>query len=826
MSVVLNGSSQYLYRAEALVAAVPHTMVGWYKTDTLTVDQGIAFVGNNDSDEEYHVLAAAGNQAGDYLTNNIRDGDAALNEFANTAIAYSTGVWQHGAAVCTSTTSRDVYINGGSKGSATTEGTVSITDFAVGCLFRDSITWYFSGNVAEVAIWDIALTQSEIAQLAAGAAPTTIQSGNLKGYWDLLSDATDKSGNSKNLTAVGSPTYSADHPVAGAGGSFADKVYSKRLVAIGNNEVWHEATAGTMSELAAANGTINTDNPLTVAEAFQKMFVANQSNLKIADFANTKITTSDLNTHAPDRGNILTGGTSGAVMVVDYITSVTVDAACTIYGTRTTVATFASGETVTGTDDDDNTITFATSAAETSAPHWYDWTPYGNDTTNFGSMPSSAYLVARYRGRLVLSGHPNYPHQWYMAKVSNPFDWKYGSTDPLTAVAGNNVDAGEVGDIVRALIPYGDDFLIFGCADSIHLMDGDPAFGGSIDELSNITGMFGPWAWCKDEDGNLYFWGTNGLYKMIGGRSKPLNISQGHIPKWVDDWAVDPDTHRVVLTYDPSRHGIIISKTTLADGTNLNYWYDLKTEGFYPETYPTACGIFSSWYYDSDASGTRELILGSNDGYLRTFLNTSKDDDAGAGGNIAISSYLTLPIIQLSEIEDAEGKLTSLTIELAGGLATTKLTHTALTTAHAKGDVLTQATSAATMVVAFTDSSKLNTFGYAATGTFNTTNTVTGSGSGTGFTPTAVGTGSFSDTDGVSYELHVGDDAESVLEAIRGGATARESGTLSGAGRKNRIRKRVRGRWLGIKLYNSTETETFAINLVSGEIKPGGKIKS
>jgi hypothetical protein len=171
-----------------------------------------------------------------------------------------------------------------------------------------------------------------------------------------------------------------------------------------------------------------------------------------------------------------------------------------------------------------------------------------------------------------------------MSKVSDPWNWTYGSTDPLTAVAGNNVDAGEIGDIVRALIPYGDDFLIFGCATSVHIMDGDPAFGGSIDELSEITGIYSPWSWCKDEDGNL-----------------------GHLPKWVVDWAVAPATHRIVLTYDPSRNGIIISKTTLADGTNLNYWYDLKTEGFYPETYPTACGIFCSFYYDSDASGTIRL---------------------------------------------------------------------------------------------------------------------------------------------------------------------------------------------------------------------------
>lgn len=826
MSIVLDDAlSQYLeYNGDvASGSGDTRTLSAWIKSDDLTINQGVVSI--DDDLTSIWVLLLRGAIAGDYVGAGLHEGAAAW-AIADTAVAYTTDSWIHILAVFHSLTDRRAFISGGSKGTNTDNlsgGTVDKTKIGA---YGAKAGTYFSGKIAEVAIWGTNLSDAQGARLTAGDLPSTIESSSLKGWWKLYDDYLDSSGNDFTMVGYNSPTFSSDHPTVGAGASFEDKVYSKKLIAVGNNEVWHESAAGTMSELAAANGSINTDNPLTVAEAFQKVFVANQTNLKIADFANTKIATDDLNTHAPDRGNILTGGTSGAKMVVDYITSVTVDAACDIYGLRTTTATFASGETVTGTDDDDNSITFVLSAAETAPPHWYDWTTWGNDTTNFGSMPSSAYLVARYRGRLVLSGHPNYPHQWYMAKVSNPFNWKYGSTDPLTAVAGNNVDAGEIGDIVRALIPYGDDFLIFGCADSIHILDGDPAFGGSIDELSNITGMYGPWAWCKDEDGNLYFWGSGGLYKMEGGRSKPRNISQGHLPKWVDDWAAVPATHRIVLTYDPSRNGIIISKVTLADGTNLNYWYDLRTEGFYPETYPTNCGIFSSWYYDSDASGTRELILGTNDGYLRSFYDNKKDDYGAGTGGTTISSYAALPIIKLNEAEDSEGKLTSLTIELAGGLILTKLTHTALTTAHAKGDTLTQATSAATMVVSFTNTAKTITYGYLTTGTFNTTNAVTGNGSGTGFTPTAVGTGDFSDTDGVSYELHVGDDAETVLENIRDGAPARESGTLSGAGRKNRIRKRVRGRWLGIKLYNSTEAETWAVNLISGEVKPAGKIKS
>ena len=368
-------------------------------------------------------------------------------------------------------------------------------------------------------------------------------------------------------------------------------------------------------------------------------------------------------------------------------------------------------------------------------------------------MPSSAYLVALYRGRLVLSGHPNYPHMWYMSKVGNPFNWIYAASTRLTAVAGNNIDAGEIGDIVRALISYGDDFLIFGCANSIHLLDGDPASGGSIDELSTTTGIYSFTSWCKDDAGSLYFLGRDGIYKMDGGRTRPANISKTTIPKLISDWALDPDLHRVVMAYDVERRGILILKTTLADGTCTGYFYSLETDGFYPITLNTTNGVFCAYDYNSDTPGDRALLLGSFDGYIRELLDSAKDDDIG-GSDAAISSYFGM-VENLSEDADKEGVLNSLTVEMAGG----------------------------------------------ASG------------------------GGFGDSDGCNYELHSAKDAETALEDLLDGATARETGTLSGTGRKSRIRKRLRAAWIALKFYNSTASETFGINRIFGIIKEAGRVK-
>lgn len=542
--------------------------------------------------------------------------------------------------------------------------------------------------------------------------------------------------------------------------SINERATIKRLVAVGNDEVWYEVAAGTMIELDTSGGAIDTSDNLNIYEAFQKVFVVNGANLKVADFINTKLSTADVRPNdvtnvAPIKGTILTGGTTTAQMVVDYCDAN--NGAALIYGYVISGTFDDDDETITGTNADGTptAVSFTLDALPVASPHWYDWTVYPTiGGESFGTMPAKAYLGCLYRGRNVLAGNPNYPHQWFMSKTGNPWDWVYASTDPLTAAAGNNADAGEVGDIIRALIPYKDDYLIFGCASTVWVLTGDPAAGGEIDEVDLTVGMFGANSWCFDGDGNLYFFGTAGIYKIPLGFRSVENLTEISLPELIGDEDVNPTSHRITMAYDRKRHGILICITTLETGSNSNYWYDLKLQGFFPESYPNECGPYSLFYYAANDNDYADLLVGSKDGYIRKFDETAKDDDTG-GSTDPISSYVVWPIQHLTEDNDKEGKLTSLTIELSGGAAA----------------------------------------------------------------------GTFSDTDGVSYEVHVGKDAETVIEDIKDGATAFSSGTLSGTGRKARIRTRARGAYLGIKFLNSTATETWAVNKVFGEIKPAGRIK-
>ncbi len=572
-------------------------------------------------------------------------------------------------------------------------------------------------------------------------------------------DTGDYSGWSVNLTGQSLTDLIEDDStvlsaIAWSSANPVDQISLTRLVAIGNDEVWIENNPGVMSELTAANGDIQTSQLLTAAEAFQKLFIANGTNFKVVDFANTKLTSADAGLNPCSKGITLTGGTSAATLIVDFADAVTDDAALNVYGYRTSTATFVSGETVTGTNGDGDAVSFVLSAVEAPPPHWYTWTPFGNDTTTYGVMPNGASLVARYRGRLVLAGDPDYPHQWYMSKTANPWDWLYGSNSPLSAVAGNDADAGEIGDIIRALIPYGDDYLVIGCSHSMHILTGDPAYGGSLDELSETTGIWGPFAWCKDSNNNLYFFSNEALYMMEGGRSRPVNLSVGALPNMAATFNPDQGLDRVVLSFDPVRQGIVISKTVLNTGACSGFWYSLKTQGFYPESYPTACGIYSSQYYNADSPSYRQTLYGCNDGYIRYFKDTAKDDDTGAA-DTAISSYVTLAPFPVGDGFDNEGKIKQIVLESGGG----------------------------------------------ASG------------------------GDYSDTDGFSYDVHIANDAETTIEDVIDGATANLTGTITGTGRKSRIRQKIRGQYATIKLYNNTAAETFAINRILIDKEVAGRLK-
>lgn len=446
----------------------------------------------------------------------------------------------------------------------------------------------------------------------------------------------------------------------------------KQIVCASLGEMWYGTTAEALTQLAASVGDIDAETyPLSIFELYEKVFIANGPNLKVMDFGNHKLQTDDIKdtvagaTSYPLHGTTITGA-GGAKMVVDYITAL--DDGAYIYGKKINSTAFIAGELVSGTNSDDTTVKFDIKAGTTevapTTPHWYNWTVYGGSTA-FGVMPTYAVLGCNYRGRASLSGNQGKEHQWYHSRQKNPWDWLYGKNDAQSAVAGNDADAGEIGDVVISQIPYKDDFEIFGCANTLWVMAGDAAEGGTINELDLTTGMLGSEASCWDNADNLYIMSTKGLLLIPPGFGTPVSLTEEIYPDFVKDLAYDPSLHRLTMEFDRLRNGILIAKTTTATGGNSCWWYSLRTGGLFPESYPTQCGPFSLFWYEAMDPDYRGLLFGCNDGYTRYHDDSSIDDNIGATDE-AVTSYVTLGPIKLGG-ENREGKITSMVGVTTGG---------------------------------------------------------------------------------------------------------------------------------------------------------------
>lgn len=582
------------------------------------------------------------------------------------------------------------------------------------------------------------------------------------------------------------------------------------------------------------DGELDTSDQIQMFECMQKVFIVNGENLKVADFRNVKITTGALPTFTdddsvehdvyPTYGSKLTGVTSGATGIVDYITST--NGACTIYcyhdpdadsfvdtetvfGTSTydVLGTATAGTAASLTDsslEDDyvddyfngwvieilsgtgagewavvtdytgatgkfdftalsggstpdttsvysvHVLRFTLTADEESGPHGYDWTVYGNDEDTYGEMPDKAYLGCMYRARAVVAGNPEYPYQIWMSRVGAPFDFLYEPGNALSPYMLGNGRAGEVGDIIRALIPVQDEYLIIGAASSIWVIRGDPAEGGGMACLNNGVGVFGYRSWCFDDAMNLYFASKTGIYRIPYGIGPAESLSRFALPNLVEDTELDPTVHRVSMGYDAERKGILITILEMTTGANVCYWYDLATEGFYPEDYPTSCGPACLHFYPSNDDSTRKLLIGCMDGYVRNFSRTAKDDQTTSGTE-AIDSEVLLPIIQPGD-DGHWVRLSDIQLSLSGGEAG----------------------------------------------------------------------GGMTDSDAVDVEVYRGDDAEAVVEAVEDGDTPLGSKTITGAGRATRVRNRARGRSLGIRLHNDTADSSWSIEKISAGIEEVG----
>lgn len=168
-------SSQKVVFGSALVTASPLTLACWLNPVSAAVAYGVFAVNDNSTNEfgirtdsSGHILAVS------------TDGTVST---ATTSTAMSAGVWCHACAVISSASARAAFLNGGGKGTnATARTTSGVNQTEIG---HTTGVGFTNGNIAECAIWNIALADAEVLALASGVAAWLIHPEALKFYTPL-----------------------------------------------------------------------------------------------------------------------------------------------------------------------------------------------------------------------------------------------------------------------------------------------------------------------------------------------------------------------------------------------------------------------------------------------------------------------------------------------------------------------------------------------------------------------------------------------------------------------------------------------------------------
>jgi hypothetical protein len=130
---------------------------------------------------------------------------ATATDKSSTALVVK-GVWTHVLYTFTIGTSIQFYINGASGGSISTAATFNAASASRIGAAGASPGDFADGALADVATWNVILNSTQIANLAAGSRPPTVNSANLLGWWPLnaFSNTTesDLSSGANNATIV------------------------------------------------------------------------------------------------------------------------------------------------------------------------------------------------------------------------------------------------------------------------------------------------------------------------------------------------------------------------------------------------------------------------------------------------------------------------------------------------------------------------------------------------------------------------------------------------------------------------------------------------
>jgi len=224
-------NSEYFSIASSLVATTPYTFAVWVKANDETTDHTLLGIGKSTEIYNFAILDFNGAAGGDYCRVRSR-GPSPAGPVDITDGNYTANTWHLCVGVWASTTSRKAQLDSGDPTQSTSSSDpIGMNKTTLGGSPTSTLGAYCDCKVAHATIWNVALTDNEIDQLAAGANPQDIQVANIVDYWSLASDANGLNGNNWTVNSTsGTITYDADNPSVSppAGGGASTILFRRR----------------------------------------------------------------------------------------------------------------------------------------------------------------------------------------------------------------------------------------------------------------------------------------------------------------------------------------------------------------------------------------------------------------------------------------------------------------------------------------------------------------------------------------------------------------------------------------------------------------------
>ena len=273
-----------------------------------------------------------------------------------------------------------------------------------------------------------------------------------------------------------------------------------------------------------------------------------------------------------------------------------------------------------------------------------DWT-----ADKAGSVPERGKLLTLWRGRMVIANTADDPHAWHMSAIADPHDWDQFPSTPVAtqAISGAQARCGKTPDIVNGIAPLTDDLMVFGGDHSLWRLTGDPMAGGQFDLISDKIGMAFGRAWCKSKDGYLFFFSTQGGVYSLAPNGQMTSLTDQTISRRLE--SIDLSKYRVELVWNDSEQGLHLFQIPYhyAAIDRLSYFWDSRLNAWFEDSFATSSmQISASAVTDGDNPNDRELLLGSQDGYVRYWDRTASHDDGST-----VESYATIgPIVAVEQM--------------------------------------------------------------------------------------------------------------------------------------------------------------------------------